>query len=654
MSSAVALALTGPFLMGTAANLILFGVNWQQVIVYAQSQDTRKLYRAGVGFVTLIGTFHTAISFYTVWIYSIETWDKPTLFAAAPWSFGMDPILTALVAFVVQLSYAWRIYHLGKRSLWLPVFILLLTLLQLAFGFICTIRGLVAPTWVEISTLKWAVGTWLAAMAVADIVITAAFTYYLRHSRTDFEETNSLLDKLVSLTVQNNGLTAVTAVCSAALFAADESWHLFFGVVIIKAYQVSFLSSLNARTAIAHDLAAARHRPRQNPTLSPLPLSIPLQGAPGTPAVTEYNNSRAPSLVGRGRPAFLRSKLAGSLRPSKEHMDHGMESLSVHVMVESETVEDSIAAEELQEYAQSDFTPSRQGSPTHQFLAAPFLTVPPPAVRGREPLKPVGAPSDMAAGAPSVQAFTLPFLLVTLADMTLLGINWTQLLQYFSRFGSSDRLVYRLSVLLVFLLCAVHTAFSITTVWHYLIESFGAPQNFPVVPWSFAMDPILNGTVGLVVQLHYVWKIWMLSERRAYVVSTLIIVLTAFQFAWYLRRARGTFAATDRLVDRIIGLTVANNALLVAVLFGTGTQGYQVGELLARLYILSFYSALNARYGYRLSLDSARLNRENHLSLVPPSFVQRSSSTAHPPCPIQHRKAGDDVERQRAEEIAMI
>ncbi|GAA5825561.1 hypothetical protein JCM11251_000284 [Rhodosporidiobolus azoricus] len=601
--------LVSSFLLGTSLNLALFGIGWSQYVEYYRTSKDNLIYQLAAAFVFLIGSLHTFFALHSTWVYTVDSLVNPAVFTAAPWSFASDPLVTSVVAVVVQLSYSYRIFIVSKRSPWLPTLIVVLTALSLAFGILNTFFGADCSPWACINEKTWAVGTWLAALTASDIVITASLTYYLRRSRSEFEETNSLLDHIIRLTVQNNGLTAAAAITSAILFAASSTWHLVPGLALIKLYQISFFSALNSRRRIAADLSTRRAGPPHFPT-GPSHGELPTFAR----TVDELHRADTSTISKRShqsmRPGFLRSLSANDVRNPKEAWDHGADSLPVQVFVESTVVEDRHPDETWD--AEKLMEQSRPPSP-------------------------------------------------------ILGVNWQQLLTYQKESARSDRLFLRLLVYGVFIVTAVHTGCSIRTCWHYAVSSFGNPAHFAFTTWSFSVDPALTSTVALVVQLHYAYKVWTLSERRARVFTLGIILLSLFGSAWgiwctwgmfnlklwslartkrwavasylsgmaaadfliatsftyYLRRARGSFAETDRLVDQIVGLTVANNAftavvsVTAAVLFGANQQGWQIGGLISRLYCLSFYSALNARSGLRRQFEAARLQRENHLSPIP-------------------------------------
>lgn len=52
-------------------------------------------------------------------------------------------------------------------------------------------------------------------------MITASITYLIRRRRSDFTQTNALIDKIVRLTVQNGLITALFSIISLVLFLGD-------------------------------------------------------------------------------------------------------------------------------------------------------------------------------------------------------------------------------------------------------------------------------------------------------------------------------------------------------------------------------------------------------------------------------------------------
>ncbi|GEM07526.1 hypothetical protein Rt10032_c03g1543 [Rhodotorula toruloides] len=159
------------------------------------------------------------------------------------------------------MHYAWRMYLVSKRSVYLPTLISLLTLLQLALCVYLTVVALRSPPWPELHrVLDWAVGVWLFILGAADVIITAGLSYFLGQFKSDFRQTNSIVGSIIRLTIANN--------------AFSSSWHVFFGLVIARFYSISFLFSLKLRKTIVGDIAR-QHKPA-NDNSSPLPPPSPV------------------------------------------------------------------------------------------------------------------------------------------------------------------------------------------------------------------------------------------------------------------------------------------------------------------------------------------------------------------------------------------
>ncbi|BGP07738.1 hypothetical protein JCM10049v2_003578 [Rhodotorula toruloides] len=377
----------GPFYLGTLFQLFLFGIHWQQVFDYYRLFPQDRLFiKAAVAAVFAVGLAHASCSIYTVWFYAIKGYGEPSFIANCVWSFALDPLQTSVVAGIVQLHYAWRVYLVSKRSVYLPTLVALLTLVQLALGVYLSVIALQVAPWPQLhQKLDWAVGAWLFILAAADVIITAGLSYFLGRVRSDFKQTNSIVGNIIRLTIANNALTAVTAVISGILFVADKTsaWHVFFGLGLIRFYSISFLSSLKLRKTIAGDIA--RQRKPANDYISPLPPPSPRPTVerPGSSGrgVSEMksNGLLAPSPT---RPGFFRTRSLDSFRSGKTAPRFsGSESIPIEIRIESEVVE---------EKSTDSWDPTRfyhNPSPPQLQAAAEMFPTTPPFVTVAEPVE---------------------------------------------------------------------------------------------------------------------------------------------------------------------------------------------------------------------------------------------------------------------------
>ncbi|PBK86564.1 hypothetical protein ARMGADRAFT_531211 [Armillaria gallica] len=163
------------------------------------------------------------------------------------------PIMSAAVAFVGQVFYAYRIFILSKSRV-VPIFVICVSLTSSVAGIITGVYCFQADDVTELNSLKMyiATGIWNGASALCDIIIAICMTYYLQRSTTCFRRTQMLVTKLIRLIVETGSVTAVVALLSFILFFAFPH-QTFYGTpsnIISKLYANSVLMVLNSRIRI--------------------------------------------------------------------------------------------------------------------------------------------------------------------------------------------------------------------------------------------------------------------------------------------------------------------------------------------------------------------------------------------------------------------
>lgn len=249
MADAV-IQLTGPLVLGYQFNWGLYGVLSTQLYTYHQAgfQDNRLIKSIVYGlFVleTLQLIMATHDSFHTLALGWGNVEDLLDV-----WLSWFDlPVLTGITSATIQCFYAWRLYILSK-SLVLAITIAAIALVQgsaaMAEGIQIYISQNVPGT--QDDTFK-TTAVWLGGTALCDIIICCAMFYFLSKSRTGFRATDSLLNKLIRITIETGMLTAIIAIIELTLFLTFK--HNFYHVVpafmLSKLYSNSFLVLLNSR-----------------------------------------------------------------------------------------------------------------------------------------------------------------------------------------------------------------------------------------------------------------------------------------------------------------------------------------------------------------------------------------------------------------------
>ncbi|GAA5894830.1 hypothetical protein JCM8208_006081 [Rhodotorula glutinis] len=243
----------GAFLLGTILSVFLAGVTSVQAYSYFVwfGRTDRKLLIGIVSFLLIVDLFHSAISCYTIYATTVTNYGNLAFLVKCLWSFTWDPFLTGLVAFIVQIFYAWRVFVVSRRQWFIPAVIGVLSLLSFAFaiGSTWTIYRLNSE-FARFHEFRYGVAIWLLSAAVADILITGSLIFYLRRaSKGSGGHSSPIIERVIRTTLETNSITAIFAIVDAVLFVAlpQDSWHVLPNLSLVKLYFNGLLVSLNSR-----------------------------------------------------------------------------------------------------------------------------------------------------------------------------------------------------------------------------------------------------------------------------------------------------------------------------------------------------------------------------------------------------------------------
>lgn len=226
---------------------------------------------------------------------------------------------------------------------------------------------------------------------------------------------------------------------------------------------------------------------------------------------------------------------------------------------------------------------------------------------------------------------------------------FVQLYIYLDRYPK-DNIWLKVFVIVLFALDVLNSIFVVMWVYKLLINNFGNLVAFTKADWTATTDPLLAGVMAGMVQSFFAWKIWLLTKNYYYVGIILMCALTSSaggiatsiigflvidsvdwtelrnkldtpSLVWLmpaalgdliiavvitmcLQRAKGSIRRTNRVLNRIIRLTMQNGLLTATVaivdlglILGVKRQPYYlcVAFILPKLYTNSALSSLNSR-----------------------------------------------------------
>ncbi|KAK2466589.1 hypothetical protein APHAL10511_001451 [Amanita phalloides] len=236
-------------LIGSLVNYCLYGVLGVQVYIYHYSFPEDKTWiKSLVYSVFTIETIQVCFNGSDVFHWFAAGFGNLVMLNQV-WFFPFDTfILGAIIASIVQVFFAYRIWYLNKSYLWMSVIICLVSILQAIGGLVGGVikfhnKFLSVPVSVPADL-------WLIGGAVADILIAVTMTILLLRTREETHPmSHTIVTRIVRLTVQSNSLTAGMALLALILYMGIPHTNYFTAPTIFlgKLYSNTLLATFNHR-----------------------------------------------------------------------------------------------------------------------------------------------------------------------------------------------------------------------------------------------------------------------------------------------------------------------------------------------------------------------------------------------------------------------
>ncbi|EGN99102.1 hypothetical protein SERLA73DRAFT_181919 [Serpula lacrymans var. lacrymans S7.3] len=244
----------------------------------------------------------------------------------------------------------------------------------------------------------------------------------------------------------------------------------------------------------------------------------------------------------------------------------------------------------------------------------------------------------------SFGAFYVSLLLAAI----LYGFTSLQLVIYIQSQWKYDRVVYRIMVVLLWLLDTIHVTFISHMLYYYLISNFANPPALSVIVWSFKGENIMTMIIILSVHCLYVHRLWILGKGRNRILSLVQVVtitlllglsmlqlhamsqcylysdlemltwepitvlsvlafndfLVASSMCYLLALSRTGFSKTDTTIKRIALYVCGSGcltsicsltAIITCAVMPDNSINLAIDFLLSKLYVNSFMALLNSR-----------------------------------------------------------
>ncbi|KAJ6506624.1 hypothetical protein C8R45DRAFT_509528, partial [Mycena sanguinolenta] len=259
----------GPLFLGVIWNWTLLGSLVLQVYSYAQvyHKHDRPVIKWLVYTIFVVEILLSIFLLHMNFDLMVSKWGNPEGFMFFAWSACTVPPGSGVVAGVVQIFFAWRIWMLNQHILAriITVVIVILAVIQasasIALVIVWKTRYQLSTFLVaEVPILKKLTAIWLIGSFAVDVLIATVMVFSLVNSRRALrgeftvQSTENLINRLIVITVETGVITAVTALVDLTLYLLPiqgQTYHTVPASILGKLYSNVLMANLNGRARSA-------------------------------------------------------------------------------------------------------------------------------------------------------------------------------------------------------------------------------------------------------------------------------------------------------------------------------------------------------------------------------------------------------------------
>ncbi|KAL7285085.1 hypothetical protein ACG7TL_000177 [Trametes sanguinea] len=246
----------GPLLIGVIICAVFYGVSLSQMYYYYTRYPRDPLYlKALVGAVWLTDTIHQAshiLISHSIYWYLVTNYGDPVKLGLLAPTIIVEVFFQAFTGLFVQCFFAARVWKLSERKLYLVIPVVALIAAEFSVAMAYAIKAMAFETFLDLNKVKALSISINAFAAAGDVCIAAILCTILQFSKTGFEKSNLLINKLIIFSVNTGLLTSICACMSliTILSLPDTFVYICFFFLIGRLYSNSLLATLNARKGL--------------------------------------------------------------------------------------------------------------------------------------------------------------------------------------------------------------------------------------------------------------------------------------------------------------------------------------------------------------------------------------------------------------------
>ncbi|KZV67219.1 hypothetical protein PENSPDRAFT_688299 [Peniophora sp. CONT] len=244
----------GALEVGVFVAYFLSGINAVQAFIYYQSEfhnDSRYI-KSLIALVVTIEMVHSGLIGAYVYNATIDNFGNYLSLDHTPWTLAMAIPIGSLAQAIVQLFFAFRVYIVLRKQIWIPLMSTILTLVHFAISIVAGVESGRYSISEFTVRYRYLVVLALVTGAAADTINTATLVYALHRSRGQITQSRKMIERLILWSTETGLLvTAVSFLGLILVFALpDKPAWLVVVLVFAKLYSNTMLATFNGRVAL--------------------------------------------------------------------------------------------------------------------------------------------------------------------------------------------------------------------------------------------------------------------------------------------------------------------------------------------------------------------------------------------------------------------
>ncbi|KAF9468118.1 hypothetical protein BDZ94DRAFT_843638 [Collybia nuda] len=248
----------GAMFVGAMVTMSIYGITTLQMYFYYMTYpNDDNTIKTLVATIWTIDTLHVILMCHAMYFYLITGFGNPHALAEGTWSLYVitSIALNVLMAFLVQCFFTQRIFKLSSPRIkwWLSGIIALCVVAHFCFGMETVVWFFLKKDFARLKEANFQSVLPFAITAIlSDIMIAVTLCLLLASNRSEFQDTNNIINRLIIYAINRCILTSAVAVVEVVIFVAlpNSFWSFAFDFIIGKLYANSLLASLNSRKSL--------------------------------------------------------------------------------------------------------------------------------------------------------------------------------------------------------------------------------------------------------------------------------------------------------------------------------------------------------------------------------------------------------------------